>query len=180
MRFTQKIASLFLLAASFLLVACSNASSDQPAAIAAPISQDSPAAQPAPTESAVENDNQGEPASQFWVEQVPRVDDQGAVIVEITPLNLNNPGNTLDFQVSLNTHSVDLSMDLAALSTLETDTGYSVQATQWDAPLGGHHVSGKLSFPAVVDGVPLLTEAKKLILTLVDLDAPERIFVWEK
>jgi len=116
----------------------------------------------------------------LWVEDVPRIDEQGAVVVEIVPLNPNNPGQTLDFSVSLNTHSVDLSMDLAALATLETDTGFKVQATHWDAPLGGHHVSGILSFPAGVDGNPLLDGVSKMTITLVDVDAPERVFVWER
>jgi hypothetical protein len=108
-----------------------------------------------------------------------RSDDQGAVTLVVTPLNLNNPGQTLDFDVAMETHSVDLSMDLAAVSTLTTDTGRSVQATRWDAPRGGHHVEGKLSFPANVDGVPVLEGATKLTLIVRDVDAPERAFVWQ-
>lgn len=116
----------------------------------------------------------------LWVEEVPRIDEQGAVVVEIVPLNPNNPGGSLDFSVSLNTHSVDLSMDLASLATLVTDTGHKVQATLWEAPRGGHHVQGILSFPAGVDGVPLLEGASKITLTLVNVDSPERVFVWER
>jgi hypothetical protein len=101
------------------------------------------------------------------------------VTLVVTPLNLNNPGQTLDFDVAMETHSVDLSMDLAALSTLTTDAGRSVPATRWDAPLGGHHVAGKLSFPATVDGMPLLEGVTKLTLIVRDVDAPERAFVWE-
>ena len=108
-----------------------------------------------------------------------RADDQGAVTLVVTPLNLNNPGETLDFDVAMETHSVDLSMDLAALTTLTTDTGRSVQATRWDAPRGGHHVAGKLSFPANVDGMSLLEGAAKLTLIVRDVDASERAFVWE-
>ncbi len=33
-----------------------------------------------------------------------RVDEQGAVTVTIKPLNLDNLGETLDFEVGLNTH----------------------------------------------------------------------------
>jgi hypothetical protein len=114
-----------------------------------------------------------------WQEQ-PLLDEQGAIMVEITPLNLNAPGETLDFAVSLNTHSVDLSMDLAPLASLSTDAGLSVQALTWDAPSGGHHLSGTLSFPASLDDASLLSGAGKLTLTLVNLDVPERIFVWKK
>ena len=70
-------------------------------------------------------------------------------------------------------------MDLAALATLATDRGKTVQASQWDAPSGGHHVSGKLIFPATVDGQPLLEGAQKLTLTIKNLDAPERVFSWD-
>ncbi len=108
-----------------------------------------------------------------------RTDSQGAVIVEVIPLDLNNAGQTLDFEVAMNTHSVNLGMDLAILATLTTDTGRTVRATAWSAPKGGHHVSGQLSFPASVDGTPLLKGAKKLTLTLQNVDAPERTFTWD-
>jgi len=173
-------AFFIILAASLFLVACSTAPLEQPAALAAPESQQQTSASSTPSAPIAEAEGQVNPESSFWAEQVARLDEQGAVVVEITPLNLNSPGETLDFQISLNTHSVDLSMDLAALSTLKTDTGYSVQATAWEAPLGGHHVSGKLSFPATVNGASLLADATKLTLTMLNLDAPERKFVWEK
>src|SRR5512138_3646623 len=37
-----------------------------------------------------------------------RIDEQGAVIIEVTPLNLGTPADTLEFDISMNTHSVDL------------------------------------------------------------------------
>lgn len=110
----------------------------------------------------------------------PFVDEQGAVTVEITPLNLDDSGKTFDFQVSLNTHSVDLSIDLAPLATLTTDTGKTVQAVRWDAPLGGHHVEGTLSFPTETYGNSFLTGVSQITLKLVNVDAPERIFIWER
>jgi len=42
----------------------------------------------------------------------PITDEQGAVAIEVTQLNLNGPGETLDFRVGMNTHSVELDMDL--------------------------------------------------------------------
>jgi hypothetical protein len=110
---------------------------------------------------------------------VARIDEQGAVVVEVSPLNLGTPADTLDFSVTMNTHSVDLSMDLATLSTLITDTGVSVQATLWDAPRGGHHVEGRLIFPATKDGKSVLEGATKLTLTVRNVDAPSRVFEWE-
>ncbi|GAB4577475.1 MAG: hypothetical protein Fur0022_02060 [Anaerolineales bacterium] len=113
-----------------------------------------------------------------WGEGTLLVDDQGSVTVEVTPLNPANPGETLDFQIVLDTHSVDLSMNLAELASLTTDTGKTVQAVKWEAPLGGHHVEGTLSFPVEVNNTPLLEEAATLTLTIVNLDAPTRTFVW--
>jgi hypothetical protein len=101
------------------------------------------------------------------------------VEVVVRPLDLGSQAGKLTFEVALNTHSVDLNMDLATLSTLTTDTGLTVQADVWDAPRGGHHVSGTLSFPSSVDGKEILDGAAKLTLTIKDVDAPERTFAWD-
>jgi PBP1b-binding outer membrane lipoprotein LpoB len=108
-----------------------------------------------------------------------RIDEQGAVIVQASPLNLGTPAETLEFDIAMNTHSVDLSTDLAELSTLATDTGLTVQASKWDATPGGHHVDGKLIFPSMQDGKSILEGASKLTLTIINVDAASRIFEWE-
>jgi hypothetical protein len=108
-----------------------------------------------------------------------RIDEQGMVVVEVTPLNLSNPGDALAFEVALNTHSVDLSMDLAELSTLNTGNGKSLTASLWEAPRDGHHVSGTLYFPALLEGQPVLKGAGEIQLVIEDLDVPERTFTWE-
>jgi hypothetical protein len=108
-----------------------------------------------------------------------RTDEQGAVVFEVTPLTLDSPGDTLDFEVVMNTHSVDLGWDLAAQSVLQTDTGLEVGGTAW--PVGnGHHYGGTLSFPSVTDdGENLLEGVGMLTLVIRDTDVPERLFVWE-
>ena len=108
-----------------------------------------------------------------------RMDDQGAIIFEVTPLDLNQTAESLEFNIVLTTHSIDLSMDLATTATLTTDTGVSVNSTLWDAPRGGHHVEGKLIFPAAQDGKSILDGATKITLTITNVDAPTRIFEWE-
>ena len=108
-----------------------------------------------------------------------RIDNQGAIVVEVTPVNLDAAATQLVFTVALNTHSIDLSMDLASLATMTTDTGLSVAAQLWDAPLGGHHTSGKLIFPLDPEALELLDEASTLTLTVIELDAPSRVFEWE-
>ena len=108
-----------------------------------------------------------------------RADSQASVEFVVTPLNLSAPGETLDFDVSLNTHSVDLSWDLATQSVLSTDTGLEVKGASWPVG-GGHHYEGTLSFPSkTADGKLLLDGAKKLTLTVRDAATPERVFEWE-
>lgn len=108
-----------------------------------------------------------------------RNDAQGAVEFVVTPVNLTSPGETLDFDVSMDTHSVDLSWDLAAQSVLTTDTGLEVKGLGWSAG-GGHHYESTLTFPAkTADGKSLLDGAKTLTLTIKDAGVPERVFVWE-
>ncbi|RPI33673.1 MAG: hypothetical protein EHM70_05270 [Chloroflexota bacterium] len=111
-------------------------------------------------------------------EALTRTDEQGQVVVVVTPLNLESPGQTLDFEVSMSTHSVDLSMNLAELATLTTDTGKSAVASHWDGPSGGHHVLGTLSFPVEANGGSILDGAKTIMLKIADVGVPERIFEW--
>jgi hypothetical protein len=108
-----------------------------------------------------------------------RADSQGSVEFAVTPLNLSAPGETLDFDMSMNTHSVELSWDLAGQSTLTTDTGREVQGQSWPGG-SGHHVEGVLSFPAqTVEGQPLLEGASRLTLVIRGTDVPERTFSWD-
>lgn len=157
-----------------LLTACSaTASTTQPVPQSAPVSNvnstptDDPAILPTLLPNMAGNS------------EMTRTDEQGAVIMVVTPLNLDIPAAELEFDVSMNTHSVDLSMDLAVLATLATDTGTTVTANLWDAPRGGHHVEGKLIFPATSDGKSILEGARKLTLTILNVDASSRVFEWE-
>lgn len=170
-----------LLLLGLLLVACSSSPSPvatEEATSAAPPPVTTGAAVPSeatsPTNEVAPTDLPAESGSAET-----RVDEQGTVIVSVTPLNLSSPGTTLDFEVILETHSVDLSMDLAALATLTNDNGRTVKPTSWDGPQGGHHVAGTLSFPTEANGELLLADASGLTLTINNVDAPERVFTWE-
>jgi hypothetical protein len=108
-----------------------------------------------------------------------RTDSQGAVEFVVEPINLDVAGETLDFTVSMNTHSVNVGWDLAALSSLETDTGLTVDGLSWPVG-GGHHYGGTLSFPRTTSsGDDLLEGAASLRLIIRDTDVPERVFTWE-
>lgn len=173
----RRLSFLLFLAFGLLLAACSSTSlptPDQPVVEPTALPPTHPLAastQAAPAQPAQPVGNQATQLAEL-------TDSQGAVTVIVKPLDLNSSPDTLSFEVTLDTHSIDLSMDLAALATLTIDTGQSVQAVVWDAPLGGHHVSGTLSFPASVESKPILDGASKLTLIIKDVDAPERIFSW--
>ena len=106
-----------------------------------------------------------------------RTSDAGSVTVDLT-WDGSKAGPV--FKVVLDTHSVDLDgFDLAKLAVLRTDGGIEVAPIAWDAAKGGHHREGKLSFPATVDGRPLLDEAVRGITVIVrDVASPERSFQW--
>ncbi len=101
--------------------------------------------------------------------------EEASVTVTVTPLNLADPSAaTLDFEIALDTHSVDLAYDMMAIATLRNDAGQEVQPMNWNGPAGGgHHMSGTLSFPQMKDRGKSLT----LILRGVS-SVPERAFVW--
>lgn len=114
-----------------------------------------------------------------WFSGQTREDAQGAVTVEVTGKNPAANSETLDFDVAMNTHSVNLDMDLAKLASLTTNTGISIDALVWTTADSGHHVSGTLSFPGQVNGVSILDGVIEITLTIHNVDAAERIFTWQ-
>lgn len=105
--------------------------------------------------------------------------DEGQVTVKVT---WTDPSAGLAFAVVMDTHAVDLDgYDLKQLAVLRTDQGREVQPNDWDAPKGGHHRSGTLTFPTNgPDGKSLIGPHTRTI-TLVIRDVagvPERVFRW--
>ena len=104
-----------------------------------------------------------------------RVSDAGRVVIEVRPLNLDRPEDTLHFQVAMNTHSVELNYDLTRLAVLRTDRGDEVTPVLWDGARGGHHVNGTLYFPAMD-----MKDVQWTELVIRDVaGVPERTFRWE-
>jgi hypothetical protein len=87
------------------------------------------------------------------------------------------------FAIALDTHSVPLDgYDLRQLAVLRTDQGVEVTPSGWDAPAGGHHRKGTLTFPTTTaDGRPVLTATtREVVLVLRDVaGVPERTFRWQ-
>ena len=134
--------------------------------------------------SLVESSNAGVPevvqpsgdAAYFSTETL--TDTQGAVEVAVSQINLNAPGETLDFYISMNTHSVNLDMDLTQNAFLITDPGLTISPIRWDAPAGGHHISGTLSFSTTLGDKAVLEDTTQITLSIRNVDVPERIFTW--
>ena len=76
---------------------------------------------------------------------------------QVTPLSAN------EFQIVINTHSVDLDFDLTKISTLYDDLENSYKPLRWEgSEPGGHHREGILKFP------PVNTDAKSIKLVIID------------
>lgn len=87
------------------------------------------------------------------------------------------------FTIALDTHSVDLDgYDLTDLALLRTSDGDEVRPAGWDAPKGGHHREGTLTFlPTHSNGKSNLeprTGSFELIIRDV-AGVPERSFTWQ-
>lgn len=98
---------------------------------------------------------------------------ENRVRVDVQPVQLA-PGQPMKFEVRMNTHSADLSQDLAAVSTLKDNNGREYKATAWQgSPPGGHHRKGVLEFPDLAQN----SESITLVIRGID-NVPERTFNW--
>jgi len=86
------------------------------------------------------------------------------------------------FTIVLDTHAVDLDgYDLAQLATLRVDGGAALAPVRWNAPVGGHHREGTLTFPGEQGGKPVIGAQTRVVeLTVRDVaGVPERMLIWE-
>lgn len=85
------------------------------------------------------------------------------------------------FTIVMDTHAVDLDgYDLARLAVLRIDGGTELSPVSWDAPPGGHHREGTLTFPAEQGGKPLITaQTRSIELIVRDVaGVAERVLTW--
>jgi hypothetical protein len=123
-------------------------------------------------ESAQTESPQAQPAVPTFTTQS---NSENAVWVDVTPLNLATGGDTLDFEVAFNTHSVDLAFDPADISIIRDGEGREYPAVAWEgsAP-GGHHRRGVLQFE-----VPDYTTDFIEVVIQDVAGVPERVFHWD-
>ena len=102
----------------------------------------------------------------------------GQVTIKVT---WQGPSAGPVFAVAMDTHAVDLDgYDLKQLATLRVDGGSAVQPAGWNAPKGGHHRAGTLTFPTTAGGRPFIgADTRTIELIIRDVaDVPERVFRW--
>lgn len=105
----------------------------------------------------------------------------GGVDISVMPQNITADADMWSFQVVLNTHSVELSEDIAAVSALLDDRGTAYEPFSWEegslpagrqAP-GGHHRSGILKFKPISP----MPDSITLVLNTIG-GVAERKFSW--
>lgn len=103
-----------------------------------------------------------------------RLDEQGEVKVEVQPLKIE-PKAQSQFEIILDTHTVELDADLTKQALLYDDQSHFYKPASWTgAAPGGHHRQGTLTFG------PMDTTPKFVELRIKNVGAiAERTFRWE-
>lgn len=103
-----------------------------------------------------------------------RENNEGPVVITVTPLNLKDNSSTWNFEIVLNTHSGSIDDDLVAVSELVDDQEKLYKPVSWegDNP-GGHHRTGVLKFN------PISPKPKSIELKIKNVGGvAERSFKW--
>lgn len=87
-------------------------------------------------------------------------------------------GGSLVFDVAMDTHSGSLDYNLKDLSVLRDSNGKEYSPGVWDAPSGGHHVKGILTFPVTGTFNPGTLKYVELIIRGV-AGVEERSLRWQ-
>lgn len=103
----------------------------------------------------------------------PQISNERGVKVAVIRPNILSEAKTWDFQVTLETHTQDLSDDLAKSSLLIADGKQYLPLGWKGAPPGGHHRKGVLRFKAIAPQ----PRSMELQIRLAG-DASPRSFKW--
>lgn len=111
----------------------------------------------------------------FAADLAPQNSQSGGVSIAVKPVEVSAGAATWSFEVSLTTHSQDLSDDLVRAAFIVDGTGRKESPTVWegDAP-GGHHRKGVLRFKALTP----MPEAIEMRIQRPGESAP-RTFRWQ-
>lgn len=119
---------------------------------------------------AQDNDSSTQPQTQSA--SLTQKNSEGAVTVEVTPKELA-PGSQAVFEITFDTHSVELNYDIAEITQLTDDNGNSYKPLSWTGGKGSHHIEGRLTFPEIEKST------KKVTLTIPGIDNKDRVFIWD-
>lgn len=103
----------------------------------------------------------------------PQTNDEGSVTVSVAPRKSAGAG-TWEFEITLNTHSIELSEDLITATVLIADKK-EYQPIAWNGdPPGGHHRNGILQFS------PISPSPQSVALKISNVGGvEERNFIWQ-
>lgn len=104
----------------------------------------------------------------------PKSDSQGGVNITITPKTFSDL--TWDFEIVLDTHSVELNEDLTQAAVLINEKGKEYKPSAWEGdPPGGHHRKGILRFGSIK------TQPLSFVVKIKEVGGiAERVFNWQK
>jgi hypothetical protein len=103
----------------------------------------------------------------------PQISNERGIKITVTRQNILSEAKTWDFQVTLETHTQDLSDDLAKSSLLIADGKQYLPLGWKGAPPGGHHRKGVLRFKTIAPQ----PRSMELQIRLAG-DASPRSFKW--
>jgi len=108
--------------------------------------------------------------NQNLINLAPQTNDEGDVIVTVTPTDRLN----WSFEISLDTHLTDIDEDLTKVAVFIDEGGNEHKPIEWRGdPPGGHHRSGTLYFGEITP------PAGSVILVIRQVGGiNERIFKW--
>lgn len=103
----------------------------------------------------------------------PRISNDGPVTVTVAP-SKSISADTLEFEIILETHSVELNEDLMKYAILIADNK-NYEPIAWNGdPLGGHHRKGILRFASISP------QPKSIVLKILRIGGiEERNFIWQ-
>ena len=104
----------------------------------------------------------------------PQTNNEGGVAIVVRPQSIKENAASWNFEISLDTHSVELNEDLVEASVLIDKNGKEYQPVEWEGDsAGGHHRSGVLKF-APISPWPKMIELKIRGVNGIE----QRIFRW--
>ena len=79
-----------------------------------------------------------------------KTDNQLAVTITVTPIDISSQLKKWEFEIVMDTHSVELNQDLTKMAVLVDDQGKEDKPLSWEGTIGGHHREGLLIFNQII------------------------------